>query len=92
MSDKIEDVARALAADVSVDFDALAEEDYAAGKPHWRGQARAAIAAMREPTAEMISAGSPRCFVNRSNYGGPQSKEVWQAMIDSALSDKGDAA
>lgn len=47
--------------------------------------ARAAIAAMREPDPGMVDAGSPHCFVNLSNYGGPQAKEVYQAMIDSAL-------
>lgn len=44
--------------------------------------ARAAIAALREPSAAMIDAGG-NCPV--VNYDGNDPREVWQAMIDAAL-------
>ena len=42
--------------------------------------AYAAIAAIREPTEEMILAAFP--------YTDPRIKEIWQAMIDAALEGK----
>jgi hypothetical protein len=48
--------------------------------PDYENTARAAIAAMREPTEEMKAEGNDNCR---------DSKMVWQAMIDKALSEGG---
>lgn len=48
---------------------------------HWRdyvNHARAAIAAMREPTLKMVDVGP-------EPYDGMAGREAWQAMIDAAL-------
>lgn len=53
----------------------------------WLPHARAAIAAMREPTEGMIKAARDP----RTANGSPVSKGVhdtWQAMIDAALAEK----
>lgn len=46
--------------------------------------ARAAIAAMREPTEEMYQG---VCALNKM-WRDSNSAEIWQAMIDAALGDK----
>lgn len=51
-------------------------------KPYFTGFARAAIAAMREPTEEMMNAG----WIEGMRPKAP--REAWQAMIDAALKGK----
>lgn len=48
------------------------EED----KVKWRGEARAAIRAMREPTVDILEAGPVEPYMDR---------DVWANMIDAAL-------
>jgi hypothetical protein len=50
-------------------------------KDHAYSQARAAIAAMREPTEEMYQG---VCALNK-RWQDSNSAEIWQAMIDAAL-------
>lgn len=50
------------------------------------GQARAAIAAMREPTQAMYRAGD-RCVDDQETLA-PSSAWIWRAMIDAALAEK----
>jgi len=56
---------------------------------HWRDIARAAIAAMREPTEAMLEAGTThgitayRCTMTQLRHG--DAEETWWAMIDAAL-------
>jgi hypothetical protein len=71
MSEMVERVAKAIA-DADGDYTAM---------DHHRGRARAAIAAMREPTREMIDAAYKRDY-----YDNGLSPEVaWQTMIDETL-------
>jgi len=72
MSEKVDQVAKALVAreyayDAWNEINEAAREDY-------RQDARAAIAAMREPTDDMLTAG--RC-----------TRAAWQLMISEALND-----
>ena len=56
----------------------------------WIKIARAAIAAMREPTDEMNDAGADKCdggCAEESCQFGFMGK-IWQAMIDTALEEK----
>lgn len=85
MTDMIEKVARAL------HQDGVDNPDWKA----WVPQARAAIAAMREPTDEMKSAGDSMMphfadtagtFVTGYDVAG----EVWTAMADAALGKNGE--
>ena len=59
---------------------AQALEDELPGGENYEALARAAIAALREPTEEMVLAAFP--------YTDPRIKEIWQAMIDAALEGK----
>ena len=68
MTEMVERVARAIASHVG-----YADDDWFKYGP----AARAAIAAMREPTEEMLKAAYAKAF----------DKEIWQAMIDAALSE-----
>ncbi len=52
----------------------------------YRRQARTAIAAMREPTSEMIQAGGNAML--RTTRPLNNSIDAWQAMIDAALADE----
>lgn len=54
-------------------WDAISEEQ----RERWRGAARAAITAMREPTNEMIS--------GTWNMEGRPVYLIWQSMVDIAL-------
>ena len=54
------------------------------GYDQWRGRARTAIAAMREPTPEMLNVGVS--MVNFLRH--EDAKRVWDSMIDTALADK----
>lgn len=91
MSEMVERVARAMeAAD-----DSGATGVFGSG-PNVDAMARAAIAAMREPTEEMVLAGAG-AMEGRSHEHEPQSAvifgqpaEVWRAMNDQALSDAGE--
>jgi hypothetical protein len=84
--DMVERVARALAMDQwpehnwPADFSEREAEDY-------RGHARAAIEAMREPTEAMLAAGfgdaSPTIWT--AGITPEDQRNVWQAMIDSTL-------
>lgn len=86
-ADMVERVARALAVSHGKDPDAPAWVQYPGAVPFglcWRDQyaaaARAAIAAMREPTMNMLSA------AHRNNH--PRDIETWQTMIDVALDER----
>ena len=83
MNDMLERVAAAM---LDADFDVgswrHADENI---KDRFRAMARAAIAAMREPTKAMIDAGE--------TAGNPvyEPRVIWGAMIDEALADKQDS-
>ena len=88
MNEMIERVARAIILDAWPDTD----WDYVKRIPNhplWTGgisHARVAIAAMREPTDEMVNHGSDtvdsdNCYI----VGERVTVEVWQTMIDQAL-------
>ena len=74
MSEMVERVARAFCR-------AMAEDER--GWEYMQGEARAAIAAMREPTHEMTYAGHDVPMA--VGLAAPPADEVWQAMIDEAL-------
>jgi len=91
MSEMIERVARAIAA------------DNVRGNSNWQDwlvEARAAIEAMREPTEKMWDAGAADLYgVSREKAieyakedkfesDGRKADEIWRAMIDAALSDQ----
>jgi hypothetical protein len=93
MSELIERVARALAAENEsrvqgrpIDPDAMMTNGPGVGlkpKPYWRlyeTAARAAIEAMREPTAEMVAAGHAAV-----NWDGDMTPARYTAMINVAL-------
>jgi len=54
---------------------------------HYEQDARAVIAAMREPTGEMLIAGEREGDI-RLYRGHQLSPHIWQAMIDAALEGK----
>lgn len=84
MGEMVDRVARAMAESRDLIWENMSEFSNADETPeYYRSLARAAIAAMREPTGEMIQAANP--YVKgyddmRSSYA------AWQAMIDAALS------
>ena len=83
MSEMIERVARALAIADGMHPEAVSNGEDAV--PVWTlyvDDARAAIEAMREPTDVMVDAGYAVTVDDET--------EVWQAMIDAALSQKGE--
>lgn len=73
----LEQVARAIAKDQHGTADAVGELE--------RQTARAAIAAMREPTDEMVAA-ADKLEKDLGPFGTPKNWR-WQAMIDAALSE-----
>lgn len=90
MSEMEERVARALCHAIGVPEDGLVADNRSALddlKPAWVTQlpkARAAIAAMREPTQEMINIG-----VSTINFLRPEDlKLAWQTMLDVALQER----
>lgn len=92
MSEMVERVARAICAADDEPWDELGEtsEDNAPfgySRQWYRGLARAAIAAMREPTEEMISGEGVHEHVHwdYSCYVCGGAQEHWYAMIDAAL-------
>lgn len=56
------------------------------GRNWWRDRARAAIAAMREPTGYMISRAC--CVPDCDGDGLAYLAAVWRAVIDAALADQ----
>jgi hypothetical protein len=96
--DMVERVARALykAYAIEIGYSPEAAEQEAEGMwPEWVSEARAAIAAMLEPTKEMVRAGVGALAV--ADYGLPEygpedaAEMTFSAMIDAALtsSEKG---
>lgn len=90
---KVEEVARAIWGEWSLWASPITKpkpswDDLAEGnKDLGRRMARAAIAAMREPTAVMIEVGNnyTHCGGSCGNRAG---RDTWQAMIDAALNEK----
>lgn len=84
MSEMVQRVARAmLTADTPMDGEVISplcrtEEDIC-------HLARAAIAAMREPTAEMKEEGAPFVRATTNTMGRVRADDVWRAMIDAAM-------
>lgn len=79
----IEKLARAMLADEFAltpnrDFDAVWAEE----GPAWLANARACLEALREPSEAMVEAG------DSVDHWTPDSRPVWQAMIDVALERK----
>jgi hypothetical protein len=80
----IERIARALCR-----FDNLPENTSQNGKPLWldfAGEARAALAVMRDPTSDMLDGGEERA---KGTYPTAriQAAAIHQAMIDAALAE-----
>jgi len=78
MSTMIERVAKALAVE--------ADDSYQDNQIFWQGYARAAVKAMRTPTAEMIDA----CEFTEDGEHTPNNsvlaaQQCWESMIDEAL-------
>ena len=96
--DMIEKVARALCVAAGHDPDGPTCDVYSPSDPHigepWAGyrrEARAAIAAMREPTPAMLKAGSGAMLGRAADatLGWQGALNVgWQAMVDEALAPK----
>jgi len=85
MSEMVERVARAMRAQ-EYDADEWDGTD-SSDRYYWQTAARAAIAAMREPTSEMMDA-----YLDLEDpmdddwpYNPPAAKPAWQVMIDAAL-------
>lgn len=74
MSEMVERVARAMAENAGFCWANCAQSQ-------WKSDARTGIAAMREPTEEMVKA-SNREWDGRMSH---RSTGAWQAMIDAAL-------
>ena len=88
MSEIIERVARAICASLDEDPDAADTPYEIRGWRLHQSTARAAIAAMREPTEAMIGAGGDIIWtrVNNDQNGiNAHAIEAWCAMIDEAL-------
>ncbi len=85
MTDKLEEVARAICAEQGRSWGAAD----ASAHDRWRDLARAAIEAMREPTDEMCAAADSLDVVNKGVLITPTPYRAWQAMIDAALSPPG---
>lgn len=57
--------------------------------PHYVGQARAAIEAMREPTNKMVDEeGGEYINLGRADDASYQPRLIWQGMVDTALSER----
>lgn len=89
MSGMIERVARALCRQYMIDDGySIEQADHAADSPdgmwrNFRDAARAAIEAMRVPTADMLF-GEPCQTADGKSYMAPV-MEIWPKMIDAAL-------
>ena len=84
MSEMIERVARAIAlAQLDNDTRAAVDPNTWPVAESYCDMARAAIEAMREPTAEMLQP----CMAGGKSYLVPV-MEIWPKMIDAALSEK----
>jgi hypothetical protein len=91
MSEMVERVARAIAGRRAVRL----IDTYGIDEGHLKNfivlpvdieDARAAIAAMREPTAKMVDAGCDEEKVGYAPDGAP-ADDVWRVMIDAALAE-----
>lgn len=86
MSEMVKRVAKAIA-----DPDQYIAAEFADPNHEWESVARAVLAAMREPTEEMLSLGDsaiPRAEADetgRRMMGREVALEAWRAMIDEAL-------
>lgn len=85
MDDMIEKVARAICASMHDEFNQWGELD-SEEKDAFMGGARAAIEAMRQPTAFMADSGDEifRSILAPRYYTIP----VWRSMIDAALKER----
>lgn len=84
----VEQVARALCKEASIDPDKSDEWAPGVDRKNWEsriGAARAAIGAMREPTEAMVDAGSDIEDIDGNDIGLTAAQDAWQAMIDEAL-------
>lgn len=86
MTDMIERVAMAMYSSTGLEFGLQEEwkDRHDKAKDEWRHLARAAIAAMREPTETMIDAGSKE----QRNILSKPIEGIWAAIIDAALGDE----
>ena len=89
-NEMVERVARAIVSNNHENNPFVAQWD----EQPWHGKvlamsaARAAIAAMREPTAEMYNVPQWECIEVGDDVVSPdEAVEIWQAMIDEALRD-----
>lgn len=81
---KVEEVARALSVADGMHPEAASNDDEST--PAWTlyvGMARAAIAAMRVPTPEMLEAGDGNC--GDYGCGTHRMEDIFTSMIDAAL-------
>ena len=83
MTDMIDRVAWALYANFAAEPN---DKSFAALANTWRKPARAAIAAMREPSKEMLTAGDAHTDFVYSQEG--DFLKGWRAAIDAALGEK----
>ena len=92
--DMVERVARAIYVAYAIEEGSppdVANADADFHWPFWVGEARAAIAAMREPTEKMVRAGEKEFIASDVACCMEPAEDCWQAMIDAALtsSEKG---
>lgn len=80
---KVESVARAIASDEHDWNNAIVRELLIK-------RACAAIEAMREPTDEMLKAGTSAAVSYDQRFEGPEdiSEQIWDGMIDAALNER----
>lgn len=86
MSEMIENVAKAIHDEV----EGVTGPNDDSGGGHYMRAARAAIAAMREPTQAMLDAAIPR-YQEHNRGDDPYASEMadyWTTMIDAALGDQ----
>lgn len=87
--DMVEKVARAICVADGLAPDALPNEDFADGSEvMWmtcRDVARAAIAAMREPTEAMVRSVVREVYPNDQGLSEFEAADIWGNMIDAAL-------
>lgn len=85
MSEMVERVARGIAGADGCD-DAGWDAMMAWSLEYYRGRARAAIEAMREPTERMVASATWPMIYDSSGAGTNRSpRQAWELMIDEAL-------
>lgn len=84
---KIEEVAKALANHVHQggDYGMTGEDAFDGRRDDYLAMARAAVDAMREPTANMILKGLVRSERDDIELTLEEVEDIWRAMIDDAL-------